>query len=54
MLLKIFGILFIILGLAFIRFFPDISKYQHASFTYTGVFIGVLFMVIGLSLLLIG
>ncbi|MBR9682701.1 MAG: hypothetical protein GOV02_03415 [Candidatus Aenigmarchaeota archaeon] len=54
MLLKIFGILFIILGLAFLRFFPDIGKYQPSGFTNAGLFIGVLFIVVGISLIIIG
>jgi hypothetical protein len=54
MLLKIFGLLFIALGLAFLRFFPEIMKYQPAGFTKSGLLIGAGFMVLGIALLILG
>lgn len=54
LLTKIAGIILFLLGLFLIVEFPDITQYQVAGFSKTGVFIGIVFFIIGVWLLIFG
>ena len=54
LLVKLIGLVIFLIGLAIIKFFPDIHHYQWEEMTVAGVFIGVIFFVIGLIALIFG
>ncbi len=49
---KIAGIIFTFFGFFLIWGFPDITQYQYENMSKTGIFIGAIFFIIGLYLLL--
>lgn len=51
---KILGIVLSIVGFLILKFFPDTTTYQTHSFTMTGIFIGVLFILAGAGLIIFG
>jgi len=51
---RILGLILIALGFVILKYFPDISSYQHKGMTLSGILIGVLFILIGIGLLIFG
>lgn len=54
MLYKIIGLILAVLGFAILKYFPDITTYQHKGMTMSGIFIGILFILVGIGLLIFG
>lgn len=51
MISKIFGGLAIVAGIAFMFLFPDMWEYQSKSFSYTGITIGIILILLGIYLI---
>jgi len=54
LLYKLLGLILAILGFLILKYFPDMKNYQNEGFTFTGILIGVLFILIGIGLLIFG
>jgi hypothetical protein len=51
---KAIGVLLALAGLLMLKFFPDISDYQSAQFSKTGLAIGGLLIVMGAVMIYFG
>lgn len=49
--LKILGIILILFGIFLVKEFPDIGKYQSESWSWTGIKLGIILIIIGIILL---
>ena len=54
LLYNILGLILIVLGLAILKFFPDVTTYQHGGMTMSGILIGVVFILVGIGLIIFG
>jgi hypothetical protein len=48
---KLAGLILLVIGVFLIVGFPDVTEYQPEGMGYTGVFFGIIFLVVGLWLL---
>jgi hypothetical protein len=48
------GLLLTVIGLLMIKFFPDISDYQNAKMTSTGILIAVILIIVGFGMMFLG
>jgi hypothetical protein len=48
------GLLLTVIGLLMIKFFPDMSDYQPAKMTMSGILIGAILTLIGLVMIIVG
>ena len=51
MLYKIIGFFMLLIGAFIVRYFPDVSDYQAKQMTLTGIWIGILFIIVGLIMI---
>jgi hypothetical protein len=51
---KAAGIVLIIVGFWFLKYFPDMSDYQRKEMTMTGILMGITFFLVGIGLLIFG
>ena len=51
---KVLGLVSVVIGLLIIKYFPDITSYQHEGMTLSGIFIGVVLILVGAGLLIFG
>jgi hypothetical protein len=54
MIYKILGLFLLIIGVAIIKYFPDVETYQHEGFTLSGILVGVVLILVGVALLIFG
>jgi hypothetical protein len=54
MIYKILGLVLAVLGFAVLKYFPDISSYQHGGMTLSGLLIGALLILAGIGLMIFG
>jgi hypothetical protein len=54
MIYKLFGLLLLALGLAILKYFPDVDTYQHGGMTLSGILIGIVLILVGVVLLIFG
>jgi len=52
MLYKIIGVLFLIIGAWIVIYFPEKGDYQHEAMTKAGVWLGIVFFILGLLMIL--
>ncbi|MBI3190362.1 hypothetical protein HYZ41_01515 [archaeon] len=52
LLTKIAGLILIVIGIFMAFEFPDVSDYQDADMSKTGIFIGLIFLIVGIYLLI--
>jgi hypothetical protein len=48
------GLLLTVIGLLMLKFFPDMSDYQPAKMTMSGILIGVILILVGLVMIILG
>jgi len=51
---RILGIVILIIGFLILKYFPDMTRYQLKQMTFTGIFIGILLILIGIGLIIFG
>jgi hypothetical protein len=51
---KILGLIMAVLGFIILKYFPDVTTYQHKGMTMSGILIGILFILVGIGLLIFG
>lgn len=52
MLYKIIGFFLLVLGAFIIRYFPDVSDYQAPKMTVTGIWVGIILVIVGLVMII--
>jgi hypothetical protein len=54
MIYKILGLFLLLIGAAILKYFPDVTTYQHEGMTMSGILIGVIFLLAGILLMIFG
>jgi len=54
MLYKILGLILVVLGVVILKYFPDVSSYQHSGMTMSGILIAVVLILVGIGLIIFG
>jgi hypothetical protein len=54
MIYKIIGLFLVIIGVAIIKYFPDVETYQSEGFTLGGILVGAVLILVGIALLIFG
>ncbi|MCD6477224.1 MAG: hypothetical protein J7K26_03670 [Candidatus Aenigmarchaeota archaeon] len=49
---KLSGFFLFIIGIAILRYFPDIAEYQHERITITGIWMAIIFVIVGLVIMI--
>jgi len=54
MIYKILGLILVIMGVAILKYFPDVTTYQHGGMTLSGILVGIVLILGGIALLIFG
>jgi hypothetical protein len=54
MIYKILGVILGVIGFLILKYFPDVTTYQHEGMTMNAILIGIIFILVGAGLVIFG